>query len=374
MKIVKLKYYKNTEYSIKLKNKLQNILLEYDRSKSNLNQINYFNFLIDCFNKNINFGSSIIQINCNYCNNPFEISLRTLLDRTHYSDFGYSKLNCKNKQCEKDHKRFVIQKQTELGKTSAQGHIVTKEQILRMLETNKNSEKVKKQSDNRRGKNFEEYYGKEKAKIIKDKIKYARSIQKDPHLNCKNNQESKNLMSLKRLEFFKNNPNFSKEYGLKISKNYWSLTEEQRSKRRLASAKGRENSFSKRSRNWGYHKAWWQKLEDKDQTYQSNYELTYYRLLDEQKIYYKTNYKIYLPYISPIDNEKHFYIPDVLIFDSNWILIEITEVKPYEFAYNPNNNESIYYKITKEKLIVLKEYCILNNLKCNIITEKELNL
>jgi hypothetical protein len=375
MKITKYVYYKeNNKQQLKSKMHMIDIISVYDKSKINSNGDNYYEFFTDCINKNLSFGLSLVEIECAYCHGLFEIDIGTLLNRTHFSKFGYKNINCNTKECRKEHKRFVISEQTKLNSTSAKGHKVTEDQIKRMLETNKTSEKVKKQHENRQGKTFEEYFGEEKAKIAKDKIRYARSIQPEPHLGFKNTEEVKKLMSNKKIEFLEHNPNFSKEQGIRISNSYWSKTEEYRIDRRLKTAIGMEKTFRERHRNWGYHKAWWQTEKDKDQTYQSNYELQYYKLLDSKQILYKSNYIIYLPYISPLDNEKHFYIPDVLIYNSNWVLEKIAEVKPYEFAYNPNNNDSIYYKITKEKLTTLKDYCILNNLKYSVITEKELNL
>lgn len=164
------------------------------------------------------------------------------------------------------------------------------------------------------------------------------------------------------------------EWNSYTSKRYTeNMTEEEYSAYCLKCVKSfldREGNLKMHSKT-GYIKHW---LLEKDQKFDSSFEELYYKKLNDEKIYWKNNLTIYIPYIHPKDNKKHYYVPDVLIYkDKEFEILEtIVEVKPSEFVENPNNKKGEYYEITKRKLEALKNFCDINNLNYKVITEKHL--
>jgi hypothetical protein len=109
--------------------------------------------------------------------------------------------------------------------------------------------------------------------------------------------------------------------------------------------------------------------------YLSSYEAVYiHKILNGNKLFYRQNYKIHIPYIHPEDNEVHQYIPDFIIYeDEERTKIKyIIEVKPYIFLYNPKNNKSSYYEITRVKKEALIRFCENQEFSYKFITELDL--
>jgi hypothetical protein len=353
---------------------IYNLLQKLDKNKTDEEGNSWYSYFNNYYNKYICFQKSFVDIKCSYCKNLFSINLKDLLKTKINNKYSYKKTCCKNNECFKNNKRYSISEQTRLGQTSAKGHIVTENQKIKWRNSVLKSGKLKDYTNSRRGKTIEEIYGKDTACIVKEKIKKCRKLQKEPHLGCKNSDESKKKMSESAYKKFKEYPELINTMNIARKKWRDSLTEEQRLyyiKKTIAcvQAKYKYNNHP----HWNYHKAWWQFKNDKDQITQSSYEVDYMNILDSNKVNYKSNRIIYIPYISPKDNKLHYYVPDLLIYDANFEnIIGIREVKPYEFAYNPNNKTGIYYKITKAKLNALSYYCNKHNYKYNIVTEEEI--
>lgn len=328
-----------------------------------------------------------IYLFCNICNNSFNIKLRSFLYRL-TTKYLNNLLTCQDKLCIRKKQQRINEYRKELGCAGGSYKVYTEEEKNKRLNTLKTSEKWLKSIKKRKGKSFKDQYGDKKAEEIKDKIK-RNCKQHKGHLGKPHSEKTKKTMSdrkkvilnsveLTHISPLTNKKITFKQYVGEIRKiNYKNKSQYEKILLRLKQSKAKSLIYGNTKRsNRGWHKAWWQEFiySKYDQSYLSNYELDWYKILDDNKIYYKTNMSIYLPYIHPKDDEIHFYCPDVLIYENDKFktLLEIQEVKPYEFAYNPKNNDSIYYIITKRKLDALKKFSIDNNLKYSIITEKEI--
>ena len=296
-------------------------------------------------------------------------------------------------ECYKKKQKMINTYRKNNNCSPAKGRVLSEREKTEANIKRMKSEGFKKHKEFVVGKSIEELYGKEKADSIKNRIREKRLSQKDPRTGCTNTKESKQLMSKKRKEFLNKKEKiyvspitgelvtYVEWFSQTMLNNWRNKTEEERLYlkekyiQRYISGK-----LVRNKNNSGYHTAWYNigtEIEGKkDEVYLSNYELFYYLQLDVQKIYYKTNRIIYIPYLSPKDNRVHYYIPDIIIYkDSSFTNIDsIVEVKPYEFAINPKNKKSLYYNITKTKLEALTLYCKENNIDMKIITEKEMGL
>ncbi len=89
-----------------------------------------------------------------------------------------------------------------------------------------------------------------------------------------------------------------------------------------------------------------------------------------KKVFYRNNLKIYIPYLHPEDNEKHYYCPDVLLYEDQTfnVLHTIVEIKPKIFL----TEDSLYGEITRRKIEQLKTFGIINNYNIQIVTEEGL--
>ena len=117
----------------------------------------------------------------------------------------------------------------------------------------------------------------------------------------------------------------------------------------------------------------------------SLWERKFCKFLDEHKQIIRWSFEqIKIPYISPIDNKQHFYIPDFLIERKNKdgsIDTLLIEIKPEKQTMPPIKgkkskktiiNESITYEINKQKWSSAQEFCKKHNLKFKLITEKDI--
>lgn len=128
--------------------------------------------------------------------------------------------------------------------------------------------------------------------------------------------------------------------------------------------------------------------------YIGNYNSIICRSLWERKFckYLDTNTNIVrwtfeslrIPYISPIDNKQHMYIPDFLIETKDKggsIETILIEIKPKKQTIKPEMKkkskktfltESYTFMVNEAKWTSAKKYCQENDIKFQILTEDEL--
>jgi len=102
------------------------------------------------------------------------------------------------------------------------------------------------------------------------------------------------------------------------------------------------------------------------------------KYLDENTSILRWGYEsLKIPYLSPIDNKIHMYIPDFIIETVKKEII-ILEIKPFKQTKDPstrkkkNLTECITYSVNKAKWDTANVYCNNNGWKFQIITEKDL--
>jgi hypothetical protein len=90
-----------------------------------------------------------------------------------------------------------------------------------------------------------------------------------------------------------------------------------------------------------------------------------------------------VPYLSPVDNKVHFYIPDFLIEVKKGNLVEtlLIEIKPKKQTKRPEANkkqkktilmENLTYAVNIAKWKAAEKYCNENGIKFKILTEEDL--
>jgi hypothetical protein len=90
-----------------------------------------------------------------------------------------------------------------------------------------------------------------------------------------------------------------------------------------------------------------------------------------------------VPYLSPVDNKVHFYIPDFLIEVKKGNLVEtlLIEIKPKKQTRRPEANkkqkktilmENLTYAVNIAKWKAAEKYCNENGIKFKILTEEDL--
>jgi|TARA_R110000868_G_scaffold133904_3_gene345700 hypothetical protein len=118
----------------------------------------------------------------------------------------------------------------------------------------------------------------------------------------------------------------------------------------------------------------------------SLWERKFCKFLDENVNIIKWSFEtLRIPYLSPIDNEVHIYLPDFIVEKKNKMgTIEtlVVEIKPYKQTKEPKVgkrkskksliNENITYAINTTKWRAAKEFCDKHSWKFVILTEKEL--
>jgi len=333
-------------------------------------------------------GASKVIAKCSFCEESFEWDFEKLRNFTK-TKYGNDKVTCTKDECVVNKKRYVIQIQTSLGETSAQGHIVSDEQKTKWLKVMRDRGHYAKFSETRKGKSYEDLYGEETANVIKKKISEYRvehqTGDNEPHLGYKHSEESKKVMSNSRKLFLKSDRVYKKKYCSPITgkKVNWIEFRSHTSKHFFESMTIEEReiwlgnvtkSFLDKDGNFdgvhdqGYVHNWYSKKKEK---YDSSYEKRYYSILNEKKSYWTNNRSITIPYISPKDNLSHRYIPDVIIYTDNTYskIDRLIEVKPLVFL---QESDRLYNKITRAKLEALKVYCNKRFIEFGIITEKEL--
>jgi len=91
-----------------------------------------------------------------------------------------------------------------------------------------------------------------------------------------------------------------------------------------------------------------------------------------------------IPYMSPVDNKLHFYIPDFLIetrTKNDLVETLLIEIKPKKQTKKPENNkkqkktilmENLTYAVNIAKWKAAEKYCNENGIKFKILTEEDL--
>ena len=286
---------------------------------------------------------------CDYCGKEFVLSVTEYASRKYTKKkTGYIKNVCQTARCRKLQRQDVIKI---------------------MHKKNRESGYYQKLQKMRKGKNFVQLYGEEKAKIIRKKIKDARKEQIEPHLGKKHSKKSKNKMSLIRKRFLEANPKNGENHSKFMVKRYKGLSKEEKSN---YSKRAHNNILSiKRHSLSGYLDYWYKGKA----FYESSYELVYFTELNEKKIFWKKNTSLLIPYVDRLYDNIKYQKPDILIYKSKdfKVLLKIIEIKPYEFLINPNSKESRYYQITNDKKKGLLAYGKDKKIEIGFITEKELD-
>ena len=118
----------------------------------------------------------------------------------------------------------------------------------------------------------------------------------------------------------------------------------------------------------------------------SLWERKFCKFLDENANVIRWSFEtLRIPYLSPMDNQVHMYLPDFIVEKKNKEgLIEtlVVEVKPYKQTKEPKPgkrkskrsliNENIIYAINTSKWKAAKDFCDKHSWKFIILTEKEL--
>lgn len=291
--------------------------------------------------------SKVIKLVCDYCNNQFEV-IEWQWRKNRKRSPNFVDIVCKRPECISIRKSKVYAVMVAKNKKSGyyQKNITLK----------------------RKGKKVEEFLGKEKGKQMREKVKQARLKQKDPRIGKKHTKKSKTLISKKHITWAKNHPETGKKHSKLMEKKWKNLSANQREEIRDKASDRILHRKWKNSCKTGYIKYWYNNL---SAFYESSYEERYFNILNDKKKFWKKNTIIKIPYRHPIDNENHFYIPDVLVFKDRACkeIKEIIEIKPSIFLID---NGKLYNNICLAKKESLEKFCFLNNFESILITELDL--
>lgn len=238
----------------------------------------------------------------------------------------------------------------------------------------------------KKGKTFEEFYGEERSEEIKGKIRKRRLEQPDPRLGKKHSKETKEVISIKKKDFYSRaEKNYKsivsgelvdfKTYHSEVMRKLHKNMSRDDRVRFITSviegiAKGKpskKNSFVGEIKHW---------YTGKMVRFESSYEYIYFKGLNVKKVFWKRNTTEVKIQYDGLDGKVHLYTPDALIYEDRHFkkLKVIVEVKPYDFLFNPNDKEGRNYEIAKLKRDALISFCNDNNLQAIFITEKELDV
>lgn len=117
----------------------------------------------------------------------------------------------------------------------------------------------------------------------------------------------------------------------------------------------------------------------------SLWERKFCKYLDNNKNVVRWAFEaIKIPYLSPVDNKVHNYIPDFIVEtkDKNGtVSTTLVEIKPKKQTSSPEKgkkkkrtliNESVTFAINTAKWNSAKEFCNKHNIQFKILTEEEL--
>jgi hypothetical protein len=326
----------------------------------------------------IRYGTTV-NLQCSCCGGSFSTTLGRVLPtlESHYMPTNFI---CHKVSCRAWKKREIIAMQTRLGETPAQGHIVSDDQKRKQVGTMKSLGVFERLAEQKRGKTIDEMYGSEKASEIRRKMRENNSVingskprayySPTPEVRAKIGKTLKDFFKsdeyrsqLVRINPLTGVPCTKAEYHGAIVKLKWNG--KSNDKKSEITEKIIRKLFDRydviKHAHWGWHRAWYE--ETPSQPYRSEWERLYFESLDHDKVHYKSNKTIYIPYVIS-GNKPRYYIPDVLIYKSDWDLVEIQEIKPKIFLTDP---------VVQSKFHAAEEYCLERNIKFTVITETELN-
>jgi len=118
----------------------------------------------------------------------------------------------------------------------------------------------------------------------------------------------------------------------------------------------------------------------------SLWERKFCKFLDENVNILRWSFEtLRIPYVSPIDNQVHVYLPDFIIekrSKDGQVETMVVEVKPYKQTQKPKIgkrkskqsilNENVTYAINTSKWEAAKTFCDKHSWKFILLTEKEL--
>lgn len=95
--------------------------------------------------------------------------------------------------------------------------------------------------------------------------------------------------------------------------------------------------------------------------------------------------ELIIPYMSPVDKKMHRYFPDLVmeVEDNNKIITRyVVEIKPYKETIPPKPSKKPQqlfeatktFAVNSAKWAAAEQWCVKNNFKFIILTEKELNI
>lgn len=318
-------------------------------------------------------SEKVCTLICPFCGTSFSISVKYFYERVYSKKFLKHIVPCSSRLCRQRLKQETIKEQTRLGQTSAKGHKPSKDQIQRWkmtLQKNGTIQKIHEVYEFRRGKTLEEIYGVDKGAEVRERIKTnTPNIQPDyrgkrAHQGFSFSDESKKQISDSLKCFYQSElgQETRKIISEKLRKSWFAKTDEERLKTIKLQHEGQLRAFAKNFHaGWGYLKAWYE--DSPTQPYRSSWEKAYFEYLNTQKVPYKSNKTLYIKYLHP-DGTNHFYVPDVLIFDSGFRrLVEIQEIKPSHLLNHPVN---------KAKCLAANDFCQKQGIPFIILTELEL--
>lgn len=118
----------------------------------------------------------------------------------------------------------------------------------------------------------------------------------------------------------------------------------------------------------------------------SLWERKFCKFLDENVNILRWSFEtLKIPYLHPVDNQVHMYLPDFIVEKKNKqgvVETLVIEIKPFKQTKQPTAgkrkskksiiNENITYAINTNKWKAAKEFCEKHSWKFVILTEKEL--
>lgn len=118
----------------------------------------------------------------------------------------------------------------------------------------------------------------------------------------------------------------------------------------------------------------------------SLWERKFCKFLDENKNIIRWSFEtLKIPYLSPVDNQFHIYLPDFIVEKKNKegsVETLVVEIKPLKQTKKPTIgkrkskrsiiNENIIYAINTSKWEAAKQFCQKHSWKFIILTENEL--
>jgi len=317
-----------------------------------------------------------LPLKCPFCGRIHERRLyyvtRALLKKIYLP----TKFCCSDPNCVIKNKAAVIAEQTRLGKTSAQGHIVTQKQIEKHRATLFKNNRHLWWHEFKRGKTLEEIYGEEKGAFVRRKIKENTPNMGGFFKGKHHTVDIKASLSKKSSDYFKSDAYLSdKKYvneltGEKCSHREWlathnklmwaKKTESEKLDKLTKQLSSLQKGALENHPYWGFHKAWFESTPT--QPFRSSWELKYMEYLDSKKVFYESNKSFYIPYNHPVKG-RSFYVPDFLLYDGLYVT-EVIEIKPKKLTFAETN---------MAKFNAAREVCNKNNITFSVLTEDDLS-